>query len=243
MRRGYDLHLHYANFGMRTLMIRLPNGPLDAKAAKPYFALENLRFLKDKQGRGGVICLEPCFEAGQLDDLWGIDEIVDRLVPVRAELLNGDMRPLYLAHLAAASDCNNDPDEIQEAPVPAGLKKLADAQQALAELYELDESLIAAAAQRSPVLTKHNDTREVHAEWLKCQSEEIKSSWLAQLLAEPHSTVRAEILSEFRKDNGTSSWPTAPASRTISELRAAAELLQQEADHRKSSKKNRPKPR
>ena len=26
LRRGYDLHLHYANFGIRKLMFRLPRG-------------------------------------------------------------------------------------------------------------------------------------------------------------------------------------------------------------------------
>ena len=26
LRRGYDFHLHYADFGQRTIMIRLPNG-------------------------------------------------------------------------------------------------------------------------------------------------------------------------------------------------------------------------
>ena len=31
LRRGYDFHLHYANFGDRKLMIRLPTGFPDAK--------------------------------------------------------------------------------------------------------------------------------------------------------------------------------------------------------------------
>ena len=26
LRRGYDIHLHYANFGIRTLLVRLPSG-------------------------------------------------------------------------------------------------------------------------------------------------------------------------------------------------------------------------
>lgn len=34
LRRGYDLHLHYANFGTRKLLIRLPNGLPDPAAAK-----------------------------------------------------------------------------------------------------------------------------------------------------------------------------------------------------------------
>src|ERR1700722_8709553 len=59
LRRGYDLHLHYANFGIRKLLIRFPHGLPSAKAAKPYFAEDSLRFLKDKQGPGGILLIEP----------------------------------------------------------------------------------------------------------------------------------------------------------------------------------------
>ena len=36
LRRGYDVHLHYANFGIRKLLIRLPHGFPDPAAADPY---------------------------------------------------------------------------------------------------------------------------------------------------------------------------------------------------------------
>ena len=42
LRRGYDLHLHYANFGVRKLMIRLPHGLPDAHAAGAYFSDDSL---------------------------------------------------------------------------------------------------------------------------------------------------------------------------------------------------------
>ena len=90
LRRGYDFHLHYANFGVRTLMIRFPNGLPDAKVVEPYFEEDSLHFLKDKQGRGGILCVEPIFEAGDLDDLWELDGFIDRLLPLRAEILEGD---------------------------------------------------------------------------------------------------------------------------------------------------------
>jgi hypothetical protein len=32
LRRGYDVHLHYANFGIRKFMIRLPYGLSESKA-------------------------------------------------------------------------------------------------------------------------------------------------------------------------------------------------------------------
>src|SRR4051794_809590 len=70
LRRGYDLHLHYANFGIRKLMIRLPNGFPNAEAARPYLDEESLQFLKDKQGPGGTLCIDPYHEPGELEDIW-----------------------------------------------------------------------------------------------------------------------------------------------------------------------------
>src|SRR5437867_2434424 len=73
LRRGYDLHLHYANFGIRKLMIRLPHGLPDPEAAKPYLAQDGLQFLRDKQGPGGILSVDPYHEPGDLEDLWEID--------------------------------------------------------------------------------------------------------------------------------------------------------------------------
>ncbi|OWK37861.1 hypothetical protein [Fimbriiglobus ruber] len=159
LRRGYDLHLHYANFGVRKVMIRLPNGFPDAKAAAPYLVENELSFVKDERGPGGNLCIEPCSESDDLEELWDIDDLVDELAPLRAEILEGDLRPLYLAHLAVSRDSNHDPEETTEGPVPGGLDKLTDAQQALAKLYGLDDSLLAAAAAKAPPLTGSSDPR------------------------------------------------------------------------------------
>jgi hypothetical protein len=59
LRRGYDIHLHYANFGIRKLLIRLPTGLSDICAYKPYLVKGSLEFLKDEQGSGGILCIEP----------------------------------------------------------------------------------------------------------------------------------------------------------------------------------------
>jgi hypothetical protein len=232
LRRGYDFHLHYANFGTRKLLIRFPHGLPDESAAKPFFAADSLRFLKDKQGQGGTICIEPFHESGDLEDLWEIDNILDRLVPLRAEILDGDLRPLYLAHLAMACDDQHDPEETKEPLVPAGLGELTDAQRALTELYGLSDALIAAAARDIPPLAKQDDLRNQPAQWLQGQAQATKDAWLAQLMSDPLSTVRREILAAFRNSWNAPVWPTVRRDRTIAELEAAAAKIQQEAEHK-----------
>lgn len=230
LRRGYDIHLHYANYGVRNLFIRLPVGFPNATLAKPYVGHESLKFLKDKKGPGGTLAIRPYYEPGDLEELWGLGELLERLVPLRSDILGGDLRPLYLAHLAVACDGEHDPEETIEAPVPAGLQKPTRAQLALAELYEIGETLIAAAAQESPPLPTDTDRRTPYSDWLAAQSEALKDAWLLELLDNPSSLVRSEILSTFRKDSRIPPWPTVRSSRTIAQLLAEADRLQHEAE-------------
>ncbi len=239
LRRGYDLHFHYANFGIRTLLIRLPHGLPDFEAAKPYLGKDALRLLRDKEGPGGILAVEPFYESGELEELWELDEIVDRLVPLRAEILDGDLRPLYLAHLAIACDGEHDPEETKEAPVPAGLGKLTDAQRALAELYGLGDSLIAAAAQGSPPLPAQGDPKNQHAKWIEGQPQSTKDAWLAQWMTDPNSFARKEMLAEFRGSRSAASWPTVRRDRTIAELEATAKQIQRESNRKAAAKADR----
>jgi hypothetical protein len=236
LRRGYDLHLHYANFGTRKLLIRLPRGLPDVEAAKPYLGEDSVQFLPDKQGHGGTLSIDPYHEPGDLEELWEFDNLLHRFLPLRAEILDGDLRPLYLAHLAIACDGEHDPEATKEAPVPACLDKLSDAQRALTELYGLSDSLIAAAAQGSPPREAQSDLRSQHAKWVQGQPEATKNAWLVQWLADPHSDVRREILAEFRRSHRVPLWPTVIRERTIAQLKAIAEGIQHQEDREAAAK-------
>jgi hypothetical protein len=240
LRRGYDIHLHYANFGIRNLFIRLPNGLPDS-AAKSYLVKDSLRFVQDKQGQGGALCIQPFHEPGDLEDLWEIGDILGRLLPLRAEILDGDLRPFYLAHLAVSCDGEHDPDETKEGPVPAGLGELTRAQRALAELYGLSEDLIAAAAQGAPPLAARDDLRNQQAEWIGSQPPSVKDAWLAQLLADPQSKVGGEIRTAFQKSWNLPAWATVRRDRTIAQLEAAAAEVQREATRKSAAKAAREK--
>jgi hypothetical protein len=233
LRRGYDFHLHYASFGIRKLMIRLPGELPDARAAEPYFDDEALSYVEDTQGPGGILSLAPHLEPGDLDDLGTLDDLFERLLPLRAQILDGDLRPLYLAHLAFGTE-----DDL-EAPVPGGLNKVTDAQRALGEMYGVSETLIAAASRNAPRLPERPDAERKYAAWLQQQPDRAKTGWLAQLMADPHSPVRREILQAFHKSQKCSSWPTVRLDRTIGELWAAAEDVQASWDRKHAEEGDR----
>jgi hypothetical protein len=129
-----------------------------------------------------------------------------------------------------------DADEEKEGPVPAGLNKPTAAQLALAELYGLSQALVAAAARNSPALPQRRDAENEFAAWLKRQPEATRNAWLAQLMADPRSPVRREMLAAFQKSQSTPLWPTIRLDRTIAELETAAEEIQHKKDHQRAEK-------
>ena len=227
LRRGYEIHLHYSSFGTHKLFIRLPQGLPDKKGAAAYFTEDTLKFIADKEGPGGTLCVEPYYETDDLGPIFDIENLLDRLVPLRTEILDGDLRPLFLAHLAICLDYEYDGEETTEAPVPAGLEKLTDAQEALAEFFGLEDALITAASKGTPPTAIHNERKNEQMEWLKTQSQVTKDEWLLQLISDSHSTVRPEILAKFRKNRKIPAWPTFSKNRTIAQLEGAADEIRQ----------------
>src|SRR5690606_16927294 len=80
---------------------------------------------------------------------------IDRLRPVRDELMQGDLRPLYLCWLIWLYNVVIDDveDTTVEPPVPDGLGQLSPAQEALVEFLRIDHDLLAVAAECSKPLT------------------------------------------------------------------------------------------
>lgn len=106
-------------------------------------------------------------------DRFGMDDgsgWMQRLLPLRDELLRGDLRPLYLGWLAGAGAL---PGDEAEPEVPAGLSALSPAQQALAEFLEIDPDRLAAAATGSAPMpqTAEGDDGRLDV-WLETWSRE-----------------------------------------------------------------------
>lgn len=222
MRRGYDIHLHFADFGVLTLMLRLPVGFPHFAAAKPYLARLGTKYKQDKQGKGGTLTIDPYFEVFELYPEEPFDTILEELAPLREEIMAGDLRPLYLADLVMRGDDNHDPSIEVEGPVPAGLQQLTSAQRKLAELYGLKGEFLAAAAVNSPPLTSPLK-QSTAQEWLATLPTSKKDNWLAQFMVGDGAVAQREIVAAYRSSFTPPCWPTAPGTRTIAQLEEQAE--------------------
>lgn len=237
LRRGYDVHLHYANFGIRKLMFRLPAGlPCDRQTWKAFQSDYGLDWHADKQGRGGILEIQPEADAGTYnEDVFEVDELLAEIAPVRDLLMAGDLRPLYVAWLA----CNDD-DEATEPPVPAGLNKLPPSLIAMAEFYEIGDDLLESVAERSPQLPKRGDDSDTRTKsWIARQSKDELQELVTRMLTEDVAGVRGETLARIRSESGATAWPVSEPSRTLGELRAAADIAHQQRKQRDAQAKEK----
>lgn len=143
MRRYFDAFVYTANWCSCRLALRVPLTTFRKAELEPF-------------AKQYTLTIEASDEHWIID--WSLDESEDherfgmedgsgwmrRLVPLRDELLRGDLRPLYLGWLAAAASAELGDDAL-EPEVPPGLYALSPAQQALVEYVEIDPDMLAAA--------------------------------------------------------------------------------------------------
>jgi hypothetical protein len=158
MRRYFDAYVYVANWCTCCLYLRVPRGAFDAETLRS-FETESV-FSVDRTNTHWL--LEWALSESDNYDRFAEEDgrgWMGRLVPLRDELLRGDMRPLYLGWLAGVSAGEIDEDAT-EPPPPPGLSRLTAAQQSLAEFLEIDLDLITAAGspdQQAPDLDAKSD--------------------------------------------------------------------------------------
>ena len=239
----FDAFLYIANWGTRRLAFRFPAGLLDAKALEPYCDEYHVQI----KAVGDVQVLE--FELSEEE---GFDEwmeqrgLLSTLGRLREDILQGDLRALYLAWLKAMSlesdhyeEDEEDPDNFfndPEPPLPAGLKQLTPPLKALADFFEIDPFLISAASAQSPDLSPSGQTD--FAPLISHLTRQECDDFLLKIAnAEPGAVaaLRKKLLSF-----GSSAPRPETAARTFGELLHTAEKLSQ-AEFRRQAEAGRKK--
>lgn len=224
----YDAHLYYANWGSRRLVLRLPAVVLPAERAAA-FALEESLTVWTRAGHTLLdFSLSP-EDGGEWDFETSYE--LSSLIGLRAELAAGDLRPLYLAWLAALTVWESAEDDEEEyarelePPVPAGLAELTGPQRALADFLDVDPDLLTEAARASgPGFAPGPERREL-APFIASLPVQEKDDLLLQAALGAHPRPGPELLARYR-----SALPE-PAAAAVSR-RSAADLLDAASVHR-----------
>src|SRR5207245_4415843 len=144
----FDAFLYWANWGSPQLAFRFPHGILPADLIDGYDLEDFVTFTRYQD----YDILDIQFdEMEELDD-W-VEYELGSLIALRDELMEGDLRALYIVWLAGQimidSYDEEEDYEINVPPVPPALGTLTAAQQALAELLQVPQELLVATARHS----------------------------------------------------------------------------------------------
>ncbi|TJW63728.1 MAG: hypothetical protein E5V97_10900 [Mesorhizobium sp.] len=219
MARWFDLHLYFANWGSRRLMIKLPARLVDRDRIGSFLAATDDVMLEDA-GENVIISISRDEEEHEyLDDedsSW-----LAALAPLRADLLAGDLRLFYLTWLMAVEADALEPDAPE--PMP-GIGPLSEALEAFAKFFGIDHGLVQAAAERSAETAPAGPEPEMARRVVAAMNDAEKISLLMRvfngepnLSAELRATIRARLEPETTISPG--------ALRTAADLQARAEEI------------------
>lgn len=238
LRHGYDVHLHYANFGIRTIGIRLPAGlPFPKSVWSPYFAAEALTWTKDRKGKGGIVSIRSGHDPGEIDEIWEPGAYVEDVAEMRRRLIEGDLRALYVLWLCAAFDEYSFGPDKTEPPVPGGLAECLDDFGDFLYFFGLDPLILRAAAEGAPE-TPDLPTREQQCrEWVDQLDAKKSRELLRRFLSENAGAVRAETMAAISGRTGSAAWPTASLGRSLDELFERTRAVRTDYDAKEQKKR------
>ena len=229
LQKYFDAYFYLANWGSLRLMFRFPKGLLDEADILPYCIDEFITIETINKYQVLDLDFNPEDGGGWMEAEAGLSHFIR----LRADLLEGDYRLLYLAWLKAVTLYSNpfeedeeDDAEIaaynREPPVPPGLKKLSPSLQNFVQVFEIDPFLVQAASEASPDLKKalSVDYRELIGHLPRAECDDL----LARL-AESDPGVGLAL----RKRLGaflTQERPQPVGRRTIQQLLQRAEQLE-----------------
>ncbi|MBM3357765.1 MAG: hypothetical protein FJY54_08560 [Betaproteobacteria bacterium] len=210
----FDAFFYYANWGSRDFMLRLPGRLFDYEIARRYCCGDSALARRKAQH----VILEFHSEDDEAEDWVEDDAELSALVPLRADLTQGDHRCLYLAWLLCvqAGEVN---DDAEEPPVPAGLRALTGSLRAFAEFLRIDGDLIEVAVEGSP-----DHEGPISKEDMKRCIESLPDAEKTRMLLESAldgTNPQSELLKKFRGTR-TLGMPRPEQARTVAQLRKGA---------------------
>jgi hypothetical protein len=194
----FDGFLYWANWGSPQLAFRFPHGILPADLIDGYDFDDFVTFTRHPD----YDILDIHFGEMESPGEW-VQYELGSLIAIRDELMEGDLRSLYIVWLAGQSMGGNYDEEEEEEdyeisvpPVPSAFGKLTAAQQALAELLQVPEELLFAAARHSHAAT--SSTGDDFAAWVNLLSPERRNEYLVRLASNEPGLSRL-LVKELRE--------------------------------------------
>lgn len=250
LQKYFDAFLYQANWGSPQFALRFPHGILPADLLKDYDLDDFVTFTR----RADYDILDIQFGEMEGEGEW-VEARLTELLPIRDELMEGDLRALYIVWLAVQEmgegydedddyyDGFDDEEEEEEPeeeerdtdgpPIPPGFGKLTVAQRALAELLRVPGELLDATARHSSkMLAEPGDD---FAAWIELLPAARRDDYLLRLASDEPGLSR-QLVRELRELGRARTGAPAPAGKRVSYANLATESsaihAQQERERR-----------
>ena len=233
----FDAFVYVANWGTHNLMLRLPKTALGSRQCAPFRAGDNLRAWCKGEHTILSFCADEAETGWEEGEGW-----IDSLLPIRADLLRGDFRALYLGWLLGVQSENVD-DDRPEPPVPAGLRDLSPSLRSLAQFLRIDPDFLEEAAELSVDQEPAVPSSEILSTWIASLPEQEKDSLLLQVASGKAPHVGVDLVRRFQQEHPKMQVAGPPARRTAGELLAAADRRAAERARRDAERKRLEKER
>jgi hypothetical protein len=178
LHKFFDGFLYWANWGAPELALRFPHGILPVDLIDGYDLEDFVEFTQYPD----YDILDIHFGEMEGPDEW-INYELGSLIAIRDELMEGDLRALYIVWLAGQrmleSYDEEEDYEINVPPVPPAFGTLTAAQQALAELLQVSQELLTATARHSSSAV--SSTGDDVAAWVKLLPPDRRDDYLVRL--------------------------------------------------------------
>lgn len=218
LEKCFDAMLYMANFGSYQLAFRFSKSAVNVAALESYCVDHVIEISTTEKSL--ILNLEIHEEEGggwiEENNNW-----LSALLPLRQAILQGDYRVLYLAWLQAAAVSDDLEEKAQEPPVPPNLQNLDAPLQSFIDWLEMDQDLIAVAAQASSTQEK---SKEPLSDWVNSLSEPEKTQLLLEIIEGDSaiaSDLRARLRQKFAQDSDLTS-EVSDERRSFSQLRELA---------------------
>ena len=170
----FDAFLYVANWGTHWFMLKVPRNLVDVDLVKKFCPGESARIHE----KGDHIIFE--FTSQTEDYDWEEGEgWLSSLISLRADIISGDYRSLYLAWLFCAEMHEIDEEEL-EPPVPPNLADLNAPLNSFVDFMRIDTDLIAVAAEKSVSEDRQLDPKALKT-WIHNLPESEKDDILFQV--------------------------------------------------------------
>jgi hypothetical protein len=229
MHKHFDAMLYLDNWGTRRLMFKLSTPPARASDFDAYRREGSLKVDNAKDHILLILEHRDEDEGGWIEDAWA-QSWMPALVPLRAELLRGELGAAYVAWLSWAgsqgTDDGADLARTHEPEVPAGLHRPSAALTSLAQFLKVPDDWLAAAGEGAPEPLEGEPVEARALAWLRAVPATQRNAWLARVVMGQTTVVEAEVRRGFAEATQARRGGAGHLSpRSIEQLQRRAQLI------------------